>query len=500
MNGILVYFGEQTVPAARNITMIWRRLFGYFPASLAGGLASFGAVFALTRLLSPADYGFYALALTTMGIVYTLSITWAEAAAYRFTGVASARGETPNHIRTILVLLATSAALGIALMSVTVLIATDPLMRMTLAAAMTTMIFAPLVNAAQEMNRAQQRVSRYSTVRVVQDIGAFALGTFLAWRTGLGPASPFVGLASVLALLAVVEGARLWRESEGGRFEPQRVKPYLAYGAPVAFALALNIALDAGDRFLIALFLGPEAVGIYAAGYGVADKSVGLLCIWAAAAGAPMMMHAWEHEGPAAVREASAHAARTLMLVAAPAAAGLALVAQPLSEVMIGEEMRAQAAAIMPWIALSGLINGFVLHYVSEAFQLSRKTALRAWLMLIPAIANIVLNCILLPQIGLMGAVYSTVGCYALALVLLAGVGRKLAPLAWPWTDFLKVAGACAAMAIVVRLLPSPGGLPELLLKGSIGAVAYVLSALIFDAAGARSALQQFINRRARSV
>jgi O-antigen/teichoic acid export membrane protein len=68
--------------------MIWRRLLGYFPASLAGGLASFGGVFALTRLLSPAEYGFYALALTTMGIVYTLSITWAEAAAYRFAGAA----------------------------------------------------------------------------------------------------------------------------------------------------------------------------------------------------------------------------------------------------------------------------------------------------------------------------------------------------------------------------------------------------------------------------
>jgi hypothetical protein len=83
--------------------MIWRRLFGYFPASLAGGLASFGAVFALTRLLSPADYGFYALALTTMGIVYTLSITWAEAAAYRFAGEAQAiSAQDADHIRTIM--------------------------------------------------------------------------------------------------------------------------------------------------------------------------------------------------------------------------------------------------------------------------------------------------------------------------------------------------------------------------------------------------------------
>ena len=167
---------------------------------------------------------------------------------------------------------------------------------------------------------------------------------------------------------------------------------------------------------------------------------------------------------------------------------------------MIGEAMRAQAAAIMPWIALSGLINGFVLHYVSEGFQLSKRTALRAGLMVIPVIANIALNAILLPRIGLMGAVYSTVACYALALVLLALAGRRLIPLAWPWTDFLRVAGSCAAMAITVRLLPSLGGLPELLLKAAAGAITYGLATLVFDAAGARSALQQFATRRARSV
>lgn len=480
--------------------MIWRRLFGYFPASLAGGLASFGGVYVLTRLLSPADYGFYALALTAMGIVYTLSITWAEAAAYRFAGAAEARGETPDHIRTILLLLAASAALGLVLMSGAVLLAADPALRIALIAAMATMVFTPLVNAAQEMNRAHQRVARYSTLRVIQDLGAFGLGSVLAWQTGLGPASPFVGLACVMAVLATIEGARLWREARGGKFRPERVKPYLAYGVPVALALSLNIALDAGDRFLIALFLGPEAVGIYAAGYGVADKTVGLLCMLAAAGGAPMMMAAWEREGPQAMREVSRQVARTLMLIAAPAAAGLALVAQPLSEVMIGEEMRTQAAAIMPWIALSGLINGFVLYYLSEAFQLAHKTGLRAGLMAIPAITNLVLNAILLPWIGLMGAVYATVASYALALVLLASVGRRIAPLAWPWLDFLRIAGSCAAMAIVVRLMPAPGGFVELLLKAGVGGATYVIAALAFDAAGARSALQQFASRHARRV
>lgn len=480
--------------------MIWRRLFGYLPANLVGGLAAFGSVFIYTRLLGAEAYGFYALALATMNIVYTLTITWSEAAAYRFAGEAQAKGTMPDHIRTILGLLFLSTTLGVGGMALATSLTNDPALRIALIAAMATVALTPWVMAGQEMSRAQQRVSRYSTIRLTQDLGAFALGVFLAWNTGLGAAAPFAGLACVLALLAVVELSRMLRESAGGEFQRKRVRRYAAYGLPVAIALGLNIALDAGDRFLIAWFLGPEAVGVYAAGYGVADKSVGLLCAWAAAAGGPLMLAAYERDGREGVRIASAQAARTLMLVAAPAAAGLALVAHPLADVMIAEEMRDQSAAIMPWIALSGLINGFVLHYLSEAFALARRTDLRAWLMAVPAIANLGLNWLLLPWIGLMGAVYATVACYALALLLLAAVGRRLVPLAWPWTDFTKIAAACSAMALVVMALPAPGGMLELLVKSVVGAVVYVAAALAFDAAEARSTLQSVLHRRMRQA
>ncbi len=480
--------------------MIWRRLFGYFPASLAGGLASFGAVYALTRLLSPADYGFYALALTTLGIVYTLTLTWGEAAAYRFAGEAAAKAQMPNHIRTVMALLAASSAVAIAAMLGAVLIASAPALKLALCVAGSTMILAPVVNAAQEMNRAQQRVSRYSTLRVCQDVGAFVIGTFLAWRSGLGPAAPFAGLASVLAVLAMVEGARLWRESKDGRFEPARVRPYFAYGVPVAIALGLNIALDAGDRFLIAYFLGPEAVGVYAAGYGVADKTVGLVCAWCAAGGAPLMMAAWERGGAAAVRDVSRDVVRALMLVAAPAAAGLALVARPLSEVMIGEAMRDQAAAIIPWIALSGLMSGVVMFYVSEAFVVARRTGLRAGLMVVPVVVNVALNVVLLPVMGVMGAVVATVASYAVALVVLAVAAQRVVALAWPVAEFARIAAAVGAMAVVVAAVPAVGGVAELVAKTVAGAVAYPVAVLVADAGGARAALRQFATRRVRTV
>jgi O-antigen/teichoic acid export membrane protein len=470
--------------------MLWRHLFGYLPASLTSGLASFAAVFVFTRLLGAADYGRYALALTSMNLVYSLCATWAEASGFRFASQAQTRGELPIHIRTALAAGLASACVASSCLLIGMTLTQDAGLRLALALAAAVLILMPILNLSQEISRATHAVQRYAAVKMAQDIGAFVIGSALAWRAGLGPASPFAGSLCVLVLLAVTEGSRLMRMSKGGHIDRTRLSTFFAFGFPVAIALLLHLALDAGDRFLIAAYLGPEAVGIYAAGYGVADKTVGLLCTWAAAASAPLMLAAWERGGQTALTEASSRTAAAFALIAAPAATGLALVATPLSEIMIAESMREQAAQIMPWIALSGLLAGFALHYAAEAFQLSKRNDLRALMMVPPVLLNLGLNVLLLPRVGLMGAVYATLASYALALVLLAVVGRKQAKLSWPLDAFARVGLACAAMAPAVLAVPHLGGLPELVLKAGIGACVYMLAILILDAGGVRTQLR----------
>ena len=72
-----------------------RHLAGYLPVHLAGGIAAFGGVYVFTRLLGAEEYGRYALMLSVMALVHTLSLTSAEAAAYRFAGEA----ETKDKLR-----------------------------------------------------------------------------------------------------------------------------------------------------------------------------------------------------------------------------------------------------------------------------------------------------------------------------------------------------------------------------------------------------------------
>lgn len=478
-----------------------RHLAGYLPVNIASGIAAFGGVYVFTRLLGPEEYGRYALMLSAMALIHTLSLTPAEAAAYRFAGEAEAKRKLPDHFGTVLSLTFRSLVLTAGLIAVLALCLgrlPEYMKILPWIAVLTPMN--SYLQMALEAHRAQQRVRRYALIETTRLLGGFMFGALIAWQTGFGAAAPFVGMVIAGVFWALSETRWLYAQSRSGETSPAQRQVYLKYGVPIAAALVLDILLSAADRFLIALFLGEAAVGEYAAGYGVADKTVLLLCAWAAMAGAPLVMAAYEQGGRAAAAQESRGLINTLLLLGIPAATGLALVATPLSEALIGEGVRDGARQIIPWIAFAGLLNGLIIHYYSEAFQLAHRTGEQALLMLIPAGLNIALNLILIPMYGLMGAVAATLVSYGIGLVLLAWRGRRLIALPLPLTDLLKISLAAAAMWPATLLVPAWGSWPELFAKAVSGGLVYMIVALALDAGGARRFLRNQTASEGRAV
>ena len=64
--------------------MFWRGVWGYLPANIVQGVVGFGAIVVFTRLLSPEDFGRYALAFSVMTLVHVAAFSWLEAAMARF--------------------------------------------------------------------------------------------------------------------------------------------------------------------------------------------------------------------------------------------------------------------------------------------------------------------------------------------------------------------------------------------------------------------------------
>jgi O-antigen/teichoic acid export membrane protein len=154
---------------------------------------------------------------------------------------------------------------------------------------------------------------------------------------------------------------------------------------------------------------------------------------------------------------------------------------------MVGPELATQAARVTPWIAIGALFSGLTTHYLHMSFTLSRKTRLQLVAVAIPASLNLVLTLVLIPRFGLDGALWATAASYGVGLIASFILMQRALPLPVPWTTLGRVAAATSLMTAVVLLLPSPGGLVEILLKAGVGALVYALAALALDAGGSRS-------------
>ncbi len=480
--------------------MFWRGVWGYLPANIVQAVVGFLTIMLFTRLLTAEDFGRYALAFAVMGLAHVAVFTWIEAAMARFWASEDRDGGVAHLFASlyrtafVLTLVFLPLAGGAAL-----LWPGDWAFRIALAAGLAGVPIRCFAKLAQERLRAAGEVGRAATLDMGIAIGGLAIGVAFAFA-GLGAAAPLLGLAiAPLAALPFVLPGEL-RLARGGTIERARLKAYAVYGYPIALSLALSLVLASTDRVLLAVFLDEAAVGAYHAAYTLANRTLDVLFIWLGAAGAPAMIMALEHGGRAGLERSAREQAGTFMLVGLPAAVGLALVARPMAEFMIGEDLRGAAAMITPWIALSALLSGLGAYYFGHAFTLGKRTHLLLVCNAVPAAANVALNLLLIPRFGLLGAAWATAGSFVLYLATIIVLGRRALPLPVPWDAIARCSLAAGAMALVVIRLPAIGGFAELMLDAIVGAFAYAACALALNAAGVRDVARRLIANRYRKA
>jgi O-antigen/teichoic acid export membrane protein len=479
--------------------MFWRGVWGYLPANIVQGVVGFLSIILFTRLLSPADFGRYALAFSVLTLAHVAVFTWLEAAMARFWASGKPGRDLAGHFAS---LYRAATWLSVAFVPLVGLVLwlwpADPLLKFALAAGLAGCPVRCFVKLAQERYRAAGEVSKAANLDMSVAVGGLLVGVAFALG-GAGGAAPLLGLAlAPLAALPFILPGEL-KQSRGGAFERDRVRSYAVYGYPIAASLALTVVLSSTDRFLLAAFMNEEAVGAYHASYSIANRTLDVLFLWLGSAGQPALVMALERGGLDRLKEAAREQLSTFLLIGLPAAAGVALVARPLAEVLIGEELRTAAASVTPWIALSALLFGLTAYYFGQAFTLGKKTKRLLVAMAIPAGLNVVLNLILVPYFGLVGAAWATAASFGVGMVATMLIGRRVMALPVPWESLIRCSIATAVMALVVSRLPAIGGFPELMLDASVGGLVYAAAALTINAAGVRDvAVRLLTQRRAR--
>jgi O-antigen/teichoic acid export membrane protein len=486
----------------RTARVFSKGLLGYLPANILQGIVGFAALMAFTRVLSPTDYGAYVLALGVSSIAYTLVFTWMESAMARFyPAEKNANPDAPLLYGTIYRLFVLIALLFLGLLAAAAALwpthgENQHALKLAIVIGLLSNAPRSLVKLAQEQRRSVGRVREAAGIDMLMTGGGFVLALAFA-LLGLKGASPLAG-AGVMALLVMPFVVREdWGRAFRGQFSAKAAKAYSRYGYPISLSLIMTIALYTVDRFMIAHYLSEADAGAYHAGFSIASRVIDVLFVWFGAAGAPAMIHALESGGEGALREEARRQITLMALVLFPAVAGVIAMAGPLSSVLIGESLRGRALSITPLVTLGALLAGMNNGYFLLSFTLAKKTRLLVIAMAIPAVANIALNWLLIPRLGLVGAAGAYLASFALGVLAAWALGFKARRMPTPLLELGKIAGAAAVMAALLALIPPLGVALDLMLKPALGVLIYAALAYGLDLGGARGFADKALTRMA---
>ena len=349
-------------------------------------------------------------------------------------------------------------------------------------------VFRFLTRITRESERAAFDVGRYAALETAYLAVGFAAGVALLMRFDLGAAAPFAGLLLAGVIIALIDAPRLIARARGGAPSLERATAFASYGAPLALALALDLGVQTIARFILAHQAGVAELGAYAAAFGLA-RPLDIVFIGAGAAFAPLLMIAYDEVGVDAAKAIAAKAFAVFAALALPGALGLALVSEPLAALLVGQGLSASAAAAMPWLALGGVFAGFNLYYWSEAFQLTRRTGLRALAMIAPGSVQLALTFALSQNLGAVGAAIAGAAGAACGSLALALVGRRLVALPIPFGELARVCAATVLMGAGVWIAPNSSGIAALATQITLGVAGYALGVFAFDVLGVRGRL-----------
>ncbi|HEX8376143.1 MAG TPA: lipopolysaccharide biosynthesis protein [Geminicoccaceae bacterium] len=463
-----------------------RSILGYAPANLVPALVAVGTVSTFTRLLPPDEFGRYALAQAVVLFGQALAFYALQVSVTRFHE-RYADDRRPGRLLASAYWCYAALAAGTALLFVATMAAIrpGPALAPALWLALPTLLLRGLVLVNLAAHRAAGRTGRYNLVECGQNLAGLLAALGLVAGLGLGAAGLIAGMLAGSALVLLADLRTMARGA--GPPDGAVLRELWGFGAPLVVAHGLGALTAYADRLFVERLLGPFAVGLYAAAYGVAERAVSLVLMGVTLGAYPLAVAALEREGPDAARRQLARNGVVLLALGLPAAVGVACTAPQVAAVLVGPEYRAAVVGLMPWIAGLAFLRGITAHYFDQALHLGRRTDLFLRTLTPAALLTVTLNPLLLSAMGLAGAVCAALAAQAVTLAVTVAAGRRVFAVVIPAGQALRSAAAAAAMGAVLLAVPFPESAPGLAAAVAAGVLAYGAAAVALDVAGARA-------------
>jgi O-antigen/teichoic acid export membrane protein len=257
-----------------------------------------------------------------------------------------------------------------------------------------------------------------------------------------------------------------------------RLREFLSFSLPQIPGGLLLWIIRYSDRYLITIFLGLAWTGIYSSSSTLA----GLTSLYFGPISFvlfPLLSRLWDENRVSEVKSYLEQSTRLFLTLAIPTAAGVAVLSQPLLRLLTTSEFLAGQWLVL-LIALGSICLG-VYQINLNIVLLIKRTRVIPVIIGIAAAVNILINVILLPRTGIIGAAIANLGAYLLLSIIVTVWAVKEVSFSFDYKFLVKIIGATAIMATSLYFFRAEKTW-EIILAIFTGIAVYSVGLLVFRA------------------
>jgi len=341
-------------------------------------------------------------------------------------------------------------------------------------------IFDSLISIFLMFLRAEQNVKLHSIVAILRRYSKMVATLLFVFVFKLGLVGFFIGCALSEGLFSFI---LLIKFIQQGKIKPKcfsisLFKESISFGLPlIGFELSA-LLLMTGDRFLLQYFLGAEAVGIYSASSNLTKYLVDFFAEALKLAVMPIFISIWEKQGKEETQHFLSSVLKMYFMIGIPIIFAVSFIGRDLIVLLASKKFEGG------YIILPFIVTGYVIHKANFLYgaglYLKKKTGTLLIIIFSSAIINIILNILLIPLWGLLGAAITTVTAFIFEVILLVSISFRTINIKLPIYTFIKYVAISIVMVCVMLSINNHSSL-HAAIRIIAGFLTYLCGILLFE-------------------
>ncbi len=325
--------------------------------------------------------------------------------------------------------------------------------------------------------RTFHQITKYSVMNFLMTyVGVIIVSALLL--SGYGLKEAIIGLFASQVLVFLVMSLYIFRDIGFTIPKFTNMSEYLSFGLPTVFGNISFWIIDVSDRYLIGILLGAAYVGYYSPGYtlgGIINMMSAPIFLMLPST----LSRYYDANDMANVKKILSYSMKYFLIIAIPAAIGLSLLSRPILMILTTKDIAQNGYLITPFIVISMLLYG-IRTINSQILVMEKKTKIIGFVWSLAAIINLILNLIIIPRMGLIGAAITTLIAYSVTFVLIEFYSNKYIKLDRDWKLLSKIGAASAVMALAI-IAWQPTGIINVILAISLCTVLYFAALFLLN-------------------